>query len=138
MLWITLAFALVSSGAEPVGWTEDLEERIDRAILGAYTYTGKDSPTLTDRAKNLEYFKTHNTRPRPREMVASIFTRDKPGTGDPRVADALANAELKYGDSVPTGTYLDMCSKLPVIDPAKLDVPVLIMRGQFDGIACHE
>jgi pimeloyl-ACP methyl ester carboxylesterase len=110
-------------------------ERIDRAILGAYTYTGKDSPTLTDRAKNLEYFKTHNTRPRPREMVASIFTRDKPGTGDPRVADALANAELKYGDSVPTGTYLDMTSKLPIIEAKLIKCPVMLARGQYDGIA---
>src|SRR6185436_18122189 len=71
-------------------------ERVDRALLGAYTYTGKGSPTLDERGKQLEFYKTHNTRPRPREMVASIFTRDKPGTGDPRVADALADAELKH------------------------------------------
>jgi len=110
-------------------------ERVDRAILGAYTYTGKDSPTLTERAKNLEFFKTHNTRPRPREMVASIFTRDMPGTGDPRVATALADAELKYGDSVPTGTYLDMTSKLPIIEAKLIKCPVLLARGQYDGIA---
>ena len=36
---------------------------------------------------------------------------------------------------MPTGTYVDMCSKLPVVDPAKITVPTLIMRGQFDGIA---
>jgi pimeloyl-ACP methyl ester carboxylesterase len=28
-----------------------------------------------------------------------------------------------------------MCSKLPVVDPAKIAAPTLIMRGQFDGIA---
>jgi pimeloyl-ACP methyl ester carboxylesterase len=113
-------------------------EMIDRLCLGAYTYTGKGSPTLTDRAKQLEYYKTHNTRPRPREMVASIFTRDKPGTGDPRVADALADAELKYGDSVPTGTYLDMTSKLPIIEAKLIKAPVLLARGQYDGIATEE
>jgi pimeloyl-ACP methyl ester carboxylesterase len=110
-------------------------EAVDRICLGAYTYTGKDSPTLTDRAKQLEYYQTHNTRPRPREMVASIFTRDKPGTGDPRVADALATAELKYGDSVPTGTYLDMTSKLPIIEAKLIKAPTLLARGQYDGIA---
>src|SRR5215212_1084141 len=41
-------------------------ERMDRALLGAYTYTGKGSPTLNERGKQLEYYKTHNTRPRPR------------------------------------------------------------------------
>jgi pimeloyl-ACP methyl ester carboxylesterase len=28
-----------------------------------------------------------------------------------------------------------MCSLLPVVDPRKIPVPTLIMRGQFDGIA---
>jgi pimeloyl-ACP methyl ester carboxylesterase len=41
-------------------------------------------------------------------------------------------------DSVPTGTYIDMCSKLPVVDPEKIKVPTLIMRGQHDGIASLE
>ena len=113
-------------------------ERVERAILGAYTYTGKGSPTLTERAKQVEFYRTHNRRPRPKEMVASIFTRDKPGTGDPRVAEALAAAELKYGDSVPTGTYLDMTAKLPIIEAKLVKCPVLLARGQYDGIATEE
>ena len=28
-----------------------------------------------------------------------------------------------------------MCSKLPMVDPAKLTVPTLILRGEHDGIA---
>jgi pimeloyl-ACP methyl ester carboxylesterase len=28
-----------------------------------------------------------------------------------------------------------MCSKLPVVDPARISVPTLVMRGEFDGIA---
>jgi pimeloyl-ACP methyl ester carboxylesterase len=38
-------------------------------------------------------------------------------------------------DSVPTGTYVDMCSRLPVVDPEKIKAPTMIMRGQHDGIA---
>ena len=109
--------------------------RVDRAVLGAMTYTGKGSPTLEDRAKDLAFFQANNTRPRPRSMLASIFTRDKPGTGDPRVAEALADMELKYGDSVPTGTYLDMTSKLPLFEAKDLKCAVLVIRGEFDGIA---
>jgi pimeloyl-ACP methyl ester carboxylesterase len=113
-------------------------DRVDRIVLGAYTYTGKGSPTLTDRAKDLEFYQKNNTRPRPRSMLASIFTRDKPGTGDPRAAEALADAELKYGDSVPTGTYLDMTSKLPIIPASTIKCPTLLIRGCYDGIATEE
>ena len=28
-----------------------------------------------------------------------------------------------------------MCSKLPLVDPEKLNLPVIIMRGEHDGIA---
>jgi pimeloyl-ACP methyl ester carboxylesterase len=31
-----------------------------------------------------------------------------------------------------------MCSRLPVVDPEKITVPTLIMRGQWDGIASFE
>ncbi len=113
-------------------------ERVDRVVLGAYTYTGKGSPTLTERAKNVDFYRTHNRRPRPKEMIESIFTRDKPGTSDPRVAAALVAAELPLGDSVPTGTYLDMTSKLPIIEASLVKCPVLLCRGQYDGIATEE
>ena len=36
---------------------------------------------------------------------------------------------------MPTGTYVDMCAKLPVVNPEKIAAPTLIMRGQWDGIA---
>ena len=65
----------------------------------------------------------------------SIFDRDHPGTADKAVVEAFADAILAVDDSVPTGTYVDMCARLPVIDPLKITVPTLIMRGQYDGIA---
>ena len=113
-------------------------ERCGRLVLAAHTYTGKGSPTLAKRAENLEYFKTHNRRPRDKAMIESIFTRDRPGTTDPSVPAALVKAELVYGDTVPTGTYLDMTSNLPVVDPAKILSPVLVARGEYDGIAAME
>jgi len=56
----------------------------------------------------------------------------------PTVAEAVADAELQFGDSVPTGTYLDMASNLPLVDPTKVVAPVLIVRGQYDGIAAED
>jgi pimeloyl-ACP methyl ester carboxylesterase len=110
-------------------------DRAGRLVLAAHTYTGKGSPTLAKRAENLEYFQTHNRRPRDKAMIESIFTRDHPGTTDPAVPAALIKSELVYGDTVPTGTYLDMTSKLPVVDPARILSPVLVVRGEHDGIA---
>ena len=48
---------------------------------------------------------------------------------------AFADAILALDNSVPTGTYVDMCSKLPVVDPEKITMPTIVMRGQWDGIA---
>ena len=49
--------------------------------------------------------------------------------------NALADAELKFGDQCPTGTYLDMTANLPLVDPKKVHSPVLLLRGEYDGIA---
>lgn len=110
-------------------------ERVDRLILTAFTYTGRGSPTLTQRARQLEYYRTHRWRKRDRAMIDSIFTRDRPGTTDPAVAAAIADMELRYGPNVPTGTYLDMTANLPLVDPVKVLAPTLLVRGQYDGIA---
>lgn len=110
-------------------------EAAERLMLAALTYTGKDSPTLGKRAEDTEYFRTHNRRKRDLAMIRSIFTRDKPGTSDPRLGDVIAKYELQFGDSVPTGTYLDMTANLPVVDPTKVSAPVMILRGEYDGIA---
>ena len=108
---------------------------VDRLVFVGFTWTGQGSPTLAKRSQQVEYYRTHNRRPRDRNMIRSIFTRDKPGTSDPAVAEAMADAELKFGDTSPTGTYLDMTTKLPLVDPLKLKVPVMIARGEYDGIA---
>jgi alpha-beta hydrolase superfamily lysophospholipase len=128
-----------SSGALRAGaFAMAAPQHVDRLVLSALTYTGKGSPTLGKRAEQLAFYQTHNRRPRDRAMIESIFSRDKPGTTDPAVAPALAKAELVYGDSVPTGTYLDMTSHLPVVDPTKIAAPVCIARGEYDGIATNE
>jgi alpha-beta hydrolase superfamily lysophospholipase len=125
-----------SSGAIRAGaYAVAKPDRVDRLVLGAFTYKGENSPTLTERAKQLDFYRTHNRRPRDREMIRSIFTRDKPGTSDPRIAEFLADAELKFGEETPTGTYLDMTSKLPLVDPKIVQAPVQLIRGEYDGIA---
>ncbi len=128
-----------SSGALRAGaFAMVMPERVNRLVFSAFTYKGEGSPTLAKRGEQLAYYQTHNRRPRDRAMILSITTRDKPGTSDPAIAEAVADAELVYGNEVPSGTYLDMTSKLPVVDPAKVTAPVLLLRGEYDGIATVE
>jgi len=128
-----------SSGALRAGaYAMARPDRVDRLVLLAFTYKGENSPTLTERAKLLDYYRTHNRRLRGSDMIRSIFTRDKPGTTDPGLAEYLADQELKFGDQVPTGTYLDMTANLPIVDPKKVTAPVMLARGEYDGIATEQ
>jgi len=111
---------------------------VERLILDAFVYTGEGSPTLRERAKKMDIWTAGNMRAVDRPFFLSIFTRDRPGTCEPGVGEALADLELSICNRVPTGTYVDMCSKLPVNDPTKVKCPVLIVRGEHDGIATEE
>jgi pimeloyl-ACP methyl ester carboxylesterase len=99
------------------------------------TFVTGSSLTLAERKKRLAEFRAANRRPIDRKFVHSIFTRDHPGTSDLTVVDAFADAVLALDDSVPTGTYIDMSANLPLVDPARITVPTMIMRGEYDGIS---
>jgi len=125
-----------SSGALRAGaFAMAAPERADRLVFAAFTYKGEGSPTLKKRAEQLEYYRSHNMRKRDRDMIRSIATRDRPGTSDPAVVEVLADVELQFGEQCPTGTYLDMTANLPVVKPEKVLSPVLLVRGEYDGIA---
>ena len=128
-----------SSGALRVAlFAQRHPERIQRIALDAMVWTGDNSPTLAERKKRLPAYLASNRRPIDRNMIRSIFTRDHPGTSDLTVVEAFADAVLALDDSMPTGTYIDMSSKLPVCDPVQIRVPTLILRGEYDGIASFQ
>lgn len=134
-----IAFYGSSSGAlRAAAFAEEYPEHASKLILDAFVWTGKDAPTLIERSKKMDQWTASNMRKVDRAFFLSIFTRDMPGTSEDGVADALAETELAICNAVPTGTYVDMCSKLPVCDPTKIDCPVLIIRGEHDGIATEE
>jgi pimeloyl-ACP methyl ester carboxylesterase len=129
----------ISSGALRAAlFAERHPDRVARLALDAYVWTGEGAPTLAQRRKKLPEFMASKRRPIDRAFVYSIFERDHPDCADTRVVDAFADAILALDDSMPNGTYVDMCSKLPVNDPAKIAVPTLILRGQYDGIAAMD
>jgi len=130
-----LTYGISSGALRAALFAERHPERVARLALDAFVWTGEGSPTLEQRRKRLPEYSRMNRRPIDRAFIQSVFTRDHPGCADGAVVDAFAEAVVALDDSVPTGTYVDMCSKLPVVDPARIAVPTLIMRGEYDGIA---
>jgi pimeloyl-ACP methyl ester carboxylesterase len=134
-----LAFFGQSSGAlRAARFANQHPDHVDKLALDAFVWTGKDAPTLAQRKKNLPQYQATNRRPVSREFYRSVFTRDHSGAAEPMLGDVVADEEMKYGDSVPTGTYVDMTTKLPLVDPEKLPMPVMIVRAEHDGIATDE
>ncbi len=133
-----LVYGISSGALRAALFAQRHPEMVARLALDAHVWTGKGSPTLEQRAKRLPEFRAKNRRPIDRAFVRSIFERDHPGTADDNVIEAFADAILKLDDSVPTGTYVDMCANLPVVDPTKITVPTIVMRGEYDGIASFD
>jgi non-heme chloroperoxidase len=133
-----LVYGISSGALRAALFAQRHPKRVARLALDAFVWTGEGSPTLEQRRKKLPEFSATNRRPIDRKFVHSIFERDHPGTADKATIDAFADAICALDDSVPTGTYVDMCSKLPLVDPARITVPTMVMRGQWDGIASFD
>jgi pimeloyl-ACP methyl ester carboxylesterase len=130
-----LVYGISSGALRAALFAQRHPDRVKRLALDAFVWSGEGSPTLAERRKKLPEYQKANRRKIDRAFVRSIFTRDHPGTADDAVVEAFADAILALDDSVPIGTYVDMCLNLPVVDPAKILCPTIVMRGQYDGIA---
>ncbi len=130
-----LTYGISSGALRAALFAQRHPARVARLALDAFVWTGNGSPTLAQRRLKLPEFLKSKRRPIDRAFVQSIFARDHPDCVEQRVVDAFADAILALDDSMPNGTYIDMCSKLPVVDPRRIGVPTMVMRGQFDGIA---
>jgi pimeloyl-ACP methyl ester carboxylesterase len=129
-----------SSGAIRAGaYAQAAPERVDRLILSAFTYKGTGSPEIARRNAVADRYRANPRRRRDLAMIRSIFTRDGHASAyDPAIPDAIAAEEMKFGDTVPTGTYLDMAVNLPLVDPTKVKSPVLMIRAEHDGNSTNE
>ena len=133
------AFFGQSSGAlRAARFANDHPAQVDKLALDAFVWTGAGAPTLIERAKMLAQLQASNVRTVDADFYASVFTRDHPGAAEAMLGATVAAAELEHGHTIPNGTYLDMVSKLPLVDPARIACPVLILRAEHDGIATEE
>lgn len=124
-----------SSGAIRAGpLAQAAPERVERLMLAAFTYKGEGAAEIQRRRDRIAELSAAPRRKRESGMIRSIFSRDgHPGLYDPAMVDALVAAEMKFGNTVPSGTYIDMAVNLPLVDPRKVLSPVLMTRGEWDG-----
>ncbi|MCP5152769.1 MAG: alpha/beta fold hydrolase [Ectothiorhodospiraceae bacterium] len=136
----TFAFFGSSSGALRAGrFANAHPKRVSHLALAALVWTGKGSPTLAKRAQRLDEWRASNRRIVDEAAYQAIFSRDVTGLTIPELPKAAAASEMANGGgSVPNGTYIDMCVNLPLVDPTAIACPVLIFRGDHDGIATDE
>ena len=110
-----------SGGIRAAAYAQAQPEHVDRLVLSAFTYKGNGAAEIERRQKHIVELRANPRRKRDANMIRSIFTRDgHPSIYDPAVPEAIIAAELKFGDTIPSGTYLDMAANLPVVDPTKV------------------
>src|ERR1700690_413018 len=128
-----------SGGIRAAAYAQAQPERVGRLILSAFTYKGNGAAEIERRRKRIDELRANPRRKRDAAMIRSIFTRDGyPSAYGPAMVEALMAAEMKFGDTIPSGTYLDMAANLPVVDPAKVMAPVLMARGEWDGNSTND
>jgi pimeloyl-ACP methyl ester carboxylesterase len=113
--------------------------RVDRLVLAAFTYKGQDSVEMDRRRKRIDELRSRPRRKRDADMIRSVYTRDGHAEAyDPALIEAIVATEMKHGDSIPSGTYIDMAVNLPLVDPTRIKSPVLMIRGEHDGNSTNE
>jgi len=126
----------ISSGALRASmFAQRHPEMVERLALEALVWTGEGSPTLEQRRKKIDDWRATTRRPIDRAFLMAMFTRDHAGVVEERFVEPLIQQVLAIDDSSPNGTYVDMCTLLPLVDPEKITVPTMVLRGQYDGIA---
>ncbi len=123
-----------SGGIRAAAFAQAQPGRVGRLMLAAFTYKGNGAAEIERRRKKIEALRASPRRKRDAKMITSIFTRDgHPELYDKAMVEALIADEMKFGNEVPSGTYLDMAANMPIVDPKKIMAPVLMLRGEFDG-----
>jgi len=123
-----------SGGIRAAAFAQAQPASVGRLMLCAFTYKGNGAAEIERRRKKIAALRASPRRKRDAKMIHSIFTLDgHPELYDPAMVEALVADEIQFGNEVPSGTYLDMAANMPIVDPAKISSPVLMLRGEYDG-----
>lgn len=128
-----------SSGAIKAGaYCNAAPATISRLMLHAHTHHGRDAPEMERRRRMIDQLRASPRRPFGKAQIDNVFNRDKSGQTDPAIIKALEDFEMKFGDTIPAGTYVDMALHLPLVDPTKIECSTCVSRPDHDGNSTEE
>lgn len=109
-------------------------EKIARYVSFAQMH--KDSPDVVKRRERLAEFQMSPYMELPRDAWKKRFSAMTPErVTEAAVIDAFANAAFAIEKKTPTGPQIDMTTRLPLVDAAKITMPTLLIHGEFDDVA---
>ncbi len=109
-------------------------DRVSRYVSHAQMHAG--SRDLVRRRAQLDVY-----REGPYVQVAEgswkrRFVSSTPDSvNDPAIVDAFARAAALAEPRTPTGPQLDMIERMPMVDPTRIAVPVMMIHGEHDDVA---
>lgn len=109
-------------------------DKIDRYV--SYAQMHADSPDIVRRRSDLELYRRRPWIVVPRDGWKARFRSLTPAdVTEPEVMEAFADAAAAIETRTSTGPQLDMVTRLPMVDPARIAVPTLMIHGQYDDVA---
>lgn len=109
-------------------------EKVGRFV--SYAQMHADSPDIVRRRADLELYRSRPWIVVPRDGWKARFRSLTPAdVTEPEVMEAFADAAAAIETRTATGPQLDMVTRLPMVDPARITVPTLMIHGQYDDVA---
>jgi pimeloyl-ACP methyl ester carboxylesterase len=109
-------------------------QKVNRYV--AYAQMHVNSPDIAKRRAHIGFFQQNAYTTIPESSWKPRFYSLTPAeVNDPQVVDVFAKAATAVELKSPTGPQLDMVTIMPMINPRLMNVPVMIIHGQYDDVA---
>lgn len=109
-------------------------DKVDRFV--SYAQMHADSPDILRRRADLAFYREHPWITIPRDGWKARFgSMTPPDVTEPEAMEAFADAAAAAEPRTSTGPQLDLVTRLPMVDPARIAAPVLMIHGAFDDVA---
>lgn len=109
-------------------------EKIARYV--SYAQMHPNSPDVIKRRERLEEFRKGPYITIPEPAWKKRFTSMTPdAVNDAGAVETYARGAFAVEKTTPTGPQIDMTTRLPLVDPARINVPTMMIHGQYDDVA---
>ncbi len=102
----------------------------------SYAQMHIDSPDLARRRARVDHYRAQPYIHIPEaDWKPHFFSMTPAEANDLDIVEAYAEAASRVERKTPTGPQLDMATRMPMIHPRLMNVPVMIIHGEYDDVA---